>query len=295
MADSEPSVEQLVSELVDLLTVERIGEDRFLGRRKIEGRGRVFGGQVVAQALQAGQTTVADDRAAHSLHCYFLRAGSEDYEIEYRVERDFDGGSFSNRRIVALQQDRPIFNMTASFHVAAEGLSHQDAMPEVVPPEDLPSEAELRARFAPEMPERHRAFFLRERPFEHRPCVPRDYLGGEKRFPAVQNVWFRLRAPIGDDPAMHRAMLVHATDSWLLGTATLPHGVTWETPGFTSASLDHAVWLHEDVRVDEWLLYACDSPWAGRERGFNRGAIYTRDGRLVASCAQEGLVRYRPR
>jgi acyl-CoA thioesterase II len=295
MADSEPSAEQLVSELVDLLTVERTGEDRFLGRRKIEGRGRVFGGQVVAQALQAAQATVDAERAAHSLHCYFLRGGSEDYEIDYQVFRDFDGGSFSNRRIVALQQDRPIFNMTASFHVRAEGFEHQDAMPEVTPPEDLPSEAELRARYAEAIPERQRQFFLRERPFEHRPCVPRDYLGGEKRFPAVQNIWFRLRAPIGDDMAMHRALLVHATDSWLLGTSALPHGVTWETPGFVSASLDHAVWLHEDVRVDEWLLYATDSPWAAHERGFNRGSIYTSDGRLVASCAQEGLLRYRPR
>ncbi len=270
-----------------------MGDGWYLGKRRHGGVGRVFGGQVIAQALAAAQDTVSGERAAHSLHAYFMRPGSEDYEITYRVERDFDGGSFSTRRIIASQQDRPILNMAASFQKREEGLSHQDPMPDVPPPEDLQTEAELRARFADQIPEKFRSNFLRDRPFESRPVNPRDWLGGDKRQPARQDVWFRLRAPIGDDAALHRAMLVYQSDSWLLGTCTLAHGVTWLTPGMMTASLDHAVWLHDDFRIDDWMLYSCDSPWTGKGRGFNRGSIYTRDGRLVASCAQEGLIRLR--
>jgi acyl-CoA thioesterase-2 len=282
-----------VAELEELLTVTRMGDGWYLGRRKNGGVGRVFGGQVLAQALAAAQDTVSPERVAHSLHAYFMRAGSEDYEITFRVERDFDGGSFSTRRIIALQQDKPILNMAASFQKLEDGLHHQDPMPDVPPPEELRPEADLRAQFADQVPERFRDNFLRERAFESRPVDPRDWLGGDKRLPARQGVWFRLRAPIGDDPALHRAMLVYQSDSWLLGTCTLAHGVTWMTPGMMSASLDHAVWLHDDFRIDDWLLYSCDSPWTGRGRGFNRGSIYTRDGRLVATCAQEGLIRLR--
>ncbi|RDV07762.1 acyl-CoA thioesterase II [Sphingorhabdus pulchriflava] len=270
-----------------------MGDGWYLGMRKPGGVGRVFGGQVIAQALAAAQDTVGSERIAHSLHAYFMRAGDENYEITFRVERDFDGGSFSTRRIIALQKDRPILNMAASFQKLEAGFEHQIDMPDVPPPESLEPENELRKRIVDSIPVEHRENFVRERPFEHRPCNPRDWLGGEIRNPAIQNIWFKLRGSIGDDKAMHRSMLVYASDSWLLGTCTLPHGVRWETPGFVSASLDHAVWLHDDFRVDEWLLYSCDSPWAGRGRGFNRGSIYTRDGRLVATCAQEGLIRMR--
>ncbi len=293
MTDAPQTPEQLVTELTDLLDVQRMGDGWYLGKRKKDGFGRVFGGQVIAQALAAAQGTVGPDRIAHSLHAYFMRAGSEDFEITYRVERDFDGGSFSTRRVIAMQQDKPIFNMAASFQKLEDGLTHQDPMPDVPPPEDLPTEIELRNRFADEVPERFRANFLRERPFENRPCEPRDWLGGEKRIPAIQNIWFRLRAPIGDDSSLHRAMLAYASDSYLLGTCTLPHGISWLMPGMMSASLDHAIWFHDDFRADDWLLYSCDSPWTGRGRGFNRGAIYTREGRLVATCAQEGLIRMR--
>lgn len=293
MTDMPQTPEQLVTELTDLLDVQRMGDGWYLGKRKKDGFGRVFGGQVIAQALAAAQGTVGPDRIAHSLHAYFMRAGSEDFEITYRVERDFDGGSFSTRRVIAMQQDKPIFNMAASFQKLEDGLTHQDPMPDVPPPEDLPTEIELRNRFADEVPERFRANFLRERPFENRPCEPRDWLGGEKRIPAIQNIWFRLRAPIGDDGSLHRAMLAYASDSYLLGTCTLPHGISWLMPGMMSASLDHAIWFHDDFRADDWLLYSCDSPWTGRGRGFNRGAIYTREGRLVATCAQEGLIRMR--
>jgi acyl-CoA thioesterase II len=293
MSDNEISAQALVTELEELLTVNRMGDGWYLGIRKPGGVGRVFGGQVIAQALAAAQDTVSPERAAHSLHAYFMRAGNEDYEITYRVERDFDGGSFSTRRVIALQQDRPILNMACSFQKAEEGLSHQNPMPDVPPPEELKDEAELRVLYADQVPEKFRANFVRERAFESRPVNARDWLGGDKRRPAAQDVWFRLRTKTVDDPAMHRSMLAYQSDSWLLGTCTLAHGVTWLTPGMMSASLDHTVWLHDDFRVDDWLLYSCDSPWTGHGRGFNRGSIYTRDGRLVATCAQEGLIRLR--
>jgi acyl-CoA thioesterase II len=293
MTDTDPSAQALVTELEDLLTVTRMGDGWYLGKRKAGGVGRVFGGQVIAQALAAAQDTVSEERVAHSLHAYFMRAGSEDYEITFRVERDFDGGSFSTRRVIAMQKDTPILNMAASFQKHEEGLHHQDPMPAVPAPEELVPEAELRNRFAHQIPEKFRGNFLRDRAFESRPVEPRDWLGGDKRQPARQDIWFRLRERTVDDPAMHRAMLAYQSDSWLLGTCTLAHGVTWLTPGMMTASLDHAVWLHDDFRVDDWMLYSCDSPWTGRGRGFNRGSIYTRDGRLVATCAQEGLIRLR--
>ncbi len=282
--------ETLVADLVNLLTVIPVDDDLWRGPRQIEGRGRVFGGQVIAQGLVAAQNSVAPDRVAHSLHAYFMRPGSEDHDIHYRVERDYDGGSFSTRRIVALQQGKPILNMAASFQRLEDGFAHQDPMPDVPMPDALESEVAVRERLAARIPESHRAHFLRERPIEHRPCDPGDWMPDGAR-PAQQNIWFRARAPLPDDPALHRAILAYASDSWLLGTCTLPHNVRWETPGFISASLDHAVWLHDSFRMDEWLLYVCDSPAAGRGRGFNRGLVYTQDGRLVASAAQEGLIR----
>ena len=283
--------QQLVADLTTLLSVQRMGDGWYLGRRKPGGVGRVFGGQVIAQALMAAPDTVAPDRIAHSLHAYFMRAGSEDFEITYRVERDFDGGSFSTRRVIALQQDKPILNLACSFQKLEASYEHQMPMPEVPGPEGLANETELRQRFADKIPEPMRERFTQARPIEYRPVDPRDWLGTEKRDPAVQNIWFRLAAPIEADPAMHRSILAYASDSYLLGTSTLPHGVTWVTPGFMSASLDHAVWIHDDVNVNDWLLYHCDSPWTARGRGFNRGSIYTRDGRLIATCAQEGLIR----
>lgn len=293
MNDNTHNAPDLVTQLEDLLTVTRMGDGWYLGKRRIDGVGRVFGGQVIAQALAAAQDTVSSERVAHSLHAYFMRAGSEDYEITFRVERDFDGGSFSTRRVIALQQDKPILSMTTSFQKMESGLHHQAQMPDVPMPEDLQDEAQLRAMFADQVPEKFRANFVRERAFESRPVNARDWLGGDKREPASQDIWFKLRRKTVDDLAVHRAMLAYQSDSWLLGTCTLAHGVTWLTPGMMTASLDHAVWMHEDFRVDDWLLYSCDSPWTGRGRGFNRGAIYTRDGRLVATCAQEGLIRLR--
>ena len=288
--ETPPSPEQLVAWLVKLLDVKDLGEDRFEGRRKRGGVGRVYGGQVIAQALAAATRTVAADRAVHSLHAYFLRGGSEDHATGYKVERDLDGGSFSNRRVVASQLGRPILTLVASFHRREPGVSHQDAMPAVPPPEDLPSEAELRAQYIDRVPPEHRAVMLTPRPIELRPVEARHWMGGEPG-PPVSHSWFRAVAPLPADPQIHRAVLAYASDMSLLGTCTMPHGLSWMRGEVMGVSLDHALWFHEDVRADEWLLYATDSPWAGHARGFNRGRIFTRDGRLVAETAQEGMIR----
>lgn len=287
---SGPSPQALVDGLTHLLTVTPLGEDRFLGKRQPGGVGRVFGGEVIAQALMAATAAVDPDRLAHSLHAYFLRGGSEESDIIYRVERDFDGGSFSARRVIAEQDGRPILNLAASFHRLEQGLSHQDDMPDVPPPEDLPSETELRRAVIDKVPERFRLHMSRPRPVEFRPVEARHWMNSEKR-PPLTHSWFRTVAPLGNDPVLHRAVLAYVSDMTLLGTCALPHGLSWMTGELQSASLDHAIWLHDDFRCDEWMLYVTDSPWAGRGRGFNRGRVYSRDGRLVANVAQEGLIR----
>ena len=284
--------EALAAGLVDLLDVEEIDTDLYRGKRQPGGVGRVFGGQVIAQALQAAQRSTDDPKIAHSLHAYFMRPGDEDHPIILRVVRDFEGKSFATRRVIAMQGGKPILNMAASFQVPEGGLHHQDAMPEVPPPEALKTERQIRGEMVDEIPEKWRRHLLRARPIDIRPVDARSWFRPEKREPRQQS-WFRLCAPIGDDPAMHRAVLAYASDMALLGTGTLPHGVNWMTHNLQTASLDHAVWLHEPFRADEWLLYDCDSPWAGHARGFNRGRIFARDGRLVASTAQEGLMRLR--
>jgi acyl-CoA thioesterase-2 len=282
---------QLADQLVQLLDVEEIDTDLYRGARQPGGVGRVFGGQVIAQALQAAQRSV-EDKAAHSLHAYFMRPGDENFPIIYRVVRDFDGGSFATRRVIAMQKGKPILNMATSFQRAEDGLHHQDAMPDVPGPETLRSEQELRLEHIDDIPERLRGFFLRPRPIEIRPVTPRHWIKPEPTEPLWYS-WFRVVAPVPDDPALHRALLSYASDMALLGTAMLPHGVNWMSHKMQTASLDHAVWLHEAFRADEWLLYATDSPWAGHARGFNRGRIFTQDGRLVASTTQEGLIRLR--
>lgn len=285
------TAEGQVEQLIALLDVETIDIDLYRGARQPEGVGRVFGGQVIAQALQAAQRSV-EGKDAHSLHAYFMRPGDENFPIIYRVVRDFDGGTFANRRVIAMQQGKPILNMIASFQTPEEGMAHQDMMPDVPPPEDLRSDQELRDEIRDQVPEKFRPFFLRARPIEIRPCAPRNWFRPVKSEPQ-QYGWFRAARQLPDDPALHRAVLAYASDMMLLGTSSLPHGVNWMTRNLQSASLDHAVWLHEPLRADEWLLYATDSPWAGHARGFNRGQIFSRDGRLVASVAQEGLMRLR--
>lgn len=287
-----PSPADMAAKLVDLLDVEELDTDLYRGKRGDDGFGRVFGGQVIAQALQAAQRSTDDDKAAHSLHAYFMRPGAEEHPIIYRVVRDFDGKSFATRRVIATQRGVPILSLTCSLQRPEAGLAHQDVMPDVPPPDALKSDLEIRLETADQMPERFRANFTRPRMIESRPVNPRSWFKPEKQEPQ-QSSWFRVVAPVGDDPALHRAILAYASDMSLLGTATLPHGVNWMTHKLQTASLDHAVWLHEPFRADEWLLYACDSPWTGHARGFNRGRIFAQDGRLVASCAQEGLIRLR--
>lgn len=289
MAEDE-TPEARVAALVHLLDVQPAGEDRFTGRRKVGGVGRVFGGQVIAQALAAAEQTVAPDREPHSLHAYFLRGGSEDHEVDFRIERDFDGGSFSNRRVIASQQGRPILNLIASFHRLEEGVSHQDAMPDVPGPEGLIAERDIMLAHADRIPDHIRPIALRPRPVEFRPVDATTWMGAGLAPPNTA-VWFRAVAALPDDPRVHRAVLAWASDYTLLGTCMMPHGANWMSGDLQSASLDHALWLHDSFRADEWLLYATDSPWAGRARGFNRGRIFSADGRLVAEVAQEGMVR----
>ncbi|WP_343527138.1 acyl-CoA thioesterase II [Sphingomonas sp.] len=278
--------------LVALLDVEEIDTDLYRGARRPGGEGRVFGGQVIAQALQAAQRSTEAPRVAHSLHAYFMRPGDERFPIIYRVLRDFEGRSFATRRVVAMQKGKPILNLACSFQTPEDGLHHQDAMPDVPAPDTLANERELLATLGDQIPAPVRAFLSRPRPIELRPVDPHPMMASGPGEPA-QAIWFRLVAPIGDDPALHRAVLAYASDFALLGTSTLPHGVNWLIDNMQTASLDHALWLHEPFRADQWLLYTTDSPWAGHARGFNRGRIFTADGRLVASVAQEGLIRLR--
>ncbi len=290
--------EDLVAGLVRLLTVAPDGEDRFSGPQQPGGIGRVFGGQVIAQGLQAAQASAPDGMEAHSLHAYFLRGGREGVDIGYEVAADFTGRSFANRRVVAAQEDQPILNLTASFQRPEDGLAHEDsAMPDVPPPDDLPSDMEMRRKFLAEMGEVsdiQRTLMLRPRPIEMRTSGKLHWMNSEKKPPRAHS-WFKTAAPLPDDAALHRAVMAYASDYTLLGTSALPHGLSWARGELKGASLDHALWFHrralEDWRADDWLLYATDSPWSGGGRGFNRGRIFTRDGRLVASVAQEGVVR----
>ncbi len=301
MSDPIPP-EKLVSGLVKLLTVDRQDEDHFVGRPQKGGMGRVFGGQVIAQALQAAQASVDEGKRAHSMHAYFLRGGEEGPPIDYTIARDFDGRSFSNRRVVASQPDkdgnpRPILNLTASFQTLEDGLSHDDCpMPDVPPPEELVSDMELRRkiveRAGERMNEAQRSIVMRPRPIEMRTVGKLHWMNSEPAEPHAFS-WFRTVAPLPDDPAMHRAMITYASDFTLLGTSALPHGLSWMRGELVGASLDHALWFHREARADEWLLYATDSPWSGSGRGFNRGRIFNRSGELVASVAQEGMMRRR--
>ncbi|MEZ5692862.1 MAG: acyl-CoA thioesterase II [Altererythrobacter sp.] len=295
--DSTPTPEELVARLVRLLTVERREETLFAGQPQPGGVGRVFGGQVVAQALQAAQATVGDAKMAHSLHAYFLRSGEEGPEITYRAATDFEGRSFANRRVVAIQGGEVILNLTANFHLEEEGLEHQDcAMPDVPPPEELRSDMEIRREVVEKLGERmndnQRRLMLRPRPIDMRTTDKLHWMNNEPKEPRAHS-WFRTVAPLPDDPALHRAVVAYTSDFTLLGTSALPHGLSWMRGELLGASLDHALWFHRPARADEWLLYVTDSPWSGSGRGFNRGRIFNRQGQLVASVTQEGVMRKR--
>jgi acyl-CoA thioesterase-2 len=283
--------DNLLKDLLDHLTLEPLGNDRFRGESRSVGGKSVFGGQVLGQALLAADATV-EGRRAHSLHAYFLLAGDPQAPIVYEVERIRDGRSFATRRVVAVQHGRAIFNMAVSFQVDEEGLDHHAAMPDVPGPEGLPSGSELYRQIADQLPESHREALTAELPIEMRPVLPRDLLNPERR-PPQRQVWLRTVGTLPDEPALHQAMLAYASDFTLLATALFPHGLSFFNPEVQAVSLDHAMWFHRPFRMDEWLLYAMDSPSASAGRGLGRGSIFTRDGRLVASVAQEGVIRLR--
>ncbi len=282
---------RVLESLIELLDLEPIEVNLFRGVSPNEGWQRVFGGQVLGQALVAAGRTV-EGRAAHSFHAYFLRPGDPKVPILYNVDRIRDGSSFTTRRVVAIQHGRAIFNMQASFQVDEPGLEHQVEMPKVVGPEGLLNEVELREKHAHRIPEKFRNTFLRDRPIEVRAVDPIDDFAPEKR-PPFQNVWFRAVDTLPDDRALHQCVLAYASDLTLLDTSNLPHGVSAWSDNFQTASLDHAMWFHRPFRADAWLLYAQDSPRAAGARGFNRGSVFTREGELVASVTQEGLIRLR--
>ena len=279
-----------VSELIDLLSLERLEDNLFRGQSRDIGTKYVFGGQVLGQALSATQATIGTPRAAHSVHAYFLRAGDIEAPIVYSVDRTRDGGSFSVRRVTAIQHGQPIFFLAASFQGEEAGAEHQLSMPEVPKPEDIAATPALAPDALARLPTKVQRWLSRMGPFEFRHVYPRDELNPPKR-PPYQQVWFRLTERVGDAPELHRALLAYASDFHLLGTATFPHGISYYQPNVQMASLDHALWFHRPFRADEWLLYSIDSPSAQGGRGLARGLVYDREGRLVASSAQEGLIR----
>ena len=279
----------VLQDLIGLLRLERIEENIFRGASRDIGSPQVFGGQVLGQALSAAQNTV-DGRIAHSLHGYFLRRGDVDAPIIYEVDRARDGGSFSNRRVVAIQHGRPILNLAASFQVAEEGLEHQAEMPDVPGPEGIKDLTEIAKDMLGHIPSKLRRFLTDKRPFEFRHVEPVDFEHPEK-LPPRKHVWIRAVDELPDNPVLHQNLLTYVSDYELLGTATLPHGLSFTRGHVIMASLDHALWFHGEVRMDEWLLYAMDSPNSSGARGLARGQLFTQSGRLVASTAQEGLMR----
>ncbi|MGH8722129.1 MAG: acyl-CoA thioesterase II [Burkholderiales bacterium] len=274
-------------DLLRILDLERIEDNLFRGDSRDVGAPQVFGGQVLGQALVAASRTV-EGRQVHSLHAYFLRRGDLSVPIVFEVDRSRDGGSFTSRRVVAVQHGQPILTMSASFQIAEPGLDHQSSMPEAPPPESLRDLAELEAEVIERMPQKVTGYFRNQRPFEFRAVSPDDYLARDKR-PARKLVWFRVTGQVPRDQSLQRCLLAYVSDYHLLATATLPHDVNFLE--LQVASIDHAIWFHRDIEVDDWLLYAIESPSASGARGFSRGSIHARDGRLVASVAQEGLIR----
>ena len=288
-------MKKALQDVLDLLDLEPIEINMFRGISPAEGWQRVYGGRVIGQALVAASRTVEDEnRIAHSLHGYFLRPGDTTIPIVYSVDRIRDGKSFNTRRVVAIQKGRPIFSMSVSFQVIEEGLHHQIPMPEAAAPEDCPSQEDLRKNYINDIPKEYRENFLnREDPIEMR------FQDGMNDFkpdpmPPHQRVWIRAVDKMPDDVRLHQCVLAYASDMTLMDNAIRPHGIGWTEENFQTASLDHAMWFHQPFRADEWLLYYQDSPYSGGARGFNRGSFFTREGQLIASASQEGLMRLHP-
>lgn len=282
----------VLEELVTLLALEKIEENLFRGQSQDLGFGSVFGGQVLGQALSAASQTVPLDRHAHSLHGYFMRPGDDRLPIVYQVDCIRDGKSFTTRRVVAIQKERAIFSMAASFQVREPGFEHQNEAPDVDGPNGIASELEMALEVKDRIPPGLRDKILCRKPIEMRPVDPMNPFAPEKRKPE-RYVWFRAIDDLPDDPAMHQYLLAYASDFGLITTSLYPHGHSVWEPDMQVASLDHAMWFHRDFRMDDWLLYVMKSPNAGNARGLSIGEVFTRKGKLVASVAQEGLIRCR--
>ncbi len=278
-----------IEDLIGLLELEAIEHNIYRGLNRDIGSGRIFGGQVLAQSLVAARKTVDGDRPAHSMHGYFILAGDLETPVVYFVDRLRDGKSYTTRRVTAIQHGRAIFNMSGSFHRPEEGPSHQVQMPDVPPPEEVRPELERIRERADEIPDHLRTVLTQDRPLDFRPVEVDPFEAGPTE--PHRHTWVRAVGEVGDDPLHHQAVLAYASDYGLLGAALQPHGVTFRDPDVMVASLDHAVWFHRPFRVDEWLLYAAWSPVSAGGRGFSRGTFFTREGEVVASVAQEGVVR----
>lgn len=289
---ASPPAHQALEKLLQTLTLEPLENNLFRGPRASEGWQRVYGGLVLGQAVVAAALTVEETRPIHSLHAYFLLAGDPEREIVYDVERLRDGGSFTTRRVRAIQHGRAIFAMSASFHKPEVGYQHQSKMPDVPPPEALPSVRELFDAATADVPESMRAYWRRERPIDVRIVDASRYMSREPRSPQ-QSVWLKSNGPLSDNPYIHQAVLAYASDFTLLDTALVAHGKLLFDADIQLASLDHAMWFHRPFRADDWLLYSQDSPSASDARAYCRGAVYDRQGQLVASTVQEGLMRPR--
>lgn len=281
----------VLKELLEQLRLERLEESLFRGQSQDLGWGTVFGGQVLGQALSAAEQTVPEERRVHSLHGYFLRKGDTSLPIIYDVDRIRDGRSFTTRRVVAIQKGRAIFNFSASFQEPEEGFEHQASLPDAPPPEELLSEQDLALKYADVLPEWLRAGAVSGKPIEIRPVDPADPREKLSPRPPRRQAWFRAAGELPEDPRVHQHLLAYASDFQLLGSTLQPHSVSWFSRGMQIASLDHAMWFHQPFRLDEWLLYDMDSPAASSGRGLARGQFFTREGVLVASTTQEGLMR----
>ncbi|MFD0916612.1 acyl-CoA thioesterase II [Pseudahrensia aquimaris] len=291
-AKSGRTLNAAVTELLSILDLESLEHNLYRGRSPKTGWQRVFGGQVIGQAMVAAQRTVPADRHIHSLHGYFMRPGDPAVPIIYEVDRIRDGGSFTTRRVVAIQHGKAIFSMSASFQIAEDGLDYFMPMPNQPDPDELESDSQSKNRSLENAPEAVKNYWKRERPIEMRATSYEHFLSDKKLDPE-QHVWMRATDTIPDDQALHAAVLAYASDMTLLDTSLYPHGRKIFDPEMQVASLDHAMWFHRPINVNDWILFAQDSPNSSGARGYNRGSLYSRDGTLVASCVQEGLIRVR--
>lgn len=278
-----------LKDVIELLELERLEDNLFRGQSRDIGAPQVFGGQILGQALSAAHKTV-EGRSPHSLHAYFLRPGDFDQPVIYQVERSRDGKSYANRRVVAIQHGQPILNLAASFHAGESGFEHQSDMPAVTGPEGLSRSIDIHRSIIDKVPEKMRRLLAHEPPFEFRPVEPPKWIEPGERA-ARKHIWMRAWSRLPDDAELHRNLLTYVSDYELLGTAIMPHELNFTDKTVQMASLDHALWFHRPFRVDEWLLYALDSPSAHGGRGLTRGQFYNEAGELVASTAQEGVIR----